>query len=588
MVKDAGATPVAWRLLELLAPYRGREALAVLLAAATVGAGVGLLATAAYIIAAAALRPSVADLAVAIVGVRFFGLARGVLRYLERHVAHDVTFRLLSRLRVWFYGALEPLAPAALTAERSGDLLARFVGDVDGLQFFFLRGLAPATAAALVVAGAALGVGALAPAAGLALLALLLAAGLALPLWVQHLGASPGQALAAARAHLAAEVVDTAQGLPDLLAYGREQSQLGQLAAGDARLAEARAGLASVNALQGALSTLLAGLGGWAVLVLAVPLVRAGSLDGLLLAVLVLAALASFEAVAPLPQAAQQLGQSLAAAGRLFAVADRPPAVTPPAAPVPPPRGAELVVEGLRLRYQPDEPPGLVDVSLALRPGRLVAVVGPSGAGKSSLLQALCRFWEYEAGQVWLDGHDLRAYRPEDVRRCLAVVSQRPHLFNGSIADNLRLAKPQATAGELRAVVRTAGLEGLVSTLPEGYDTWVGEAGLRLSGGERQRLALARALLKGAPFLFLDEPTANLDTLSESAILQTIRGLRAERAVLLATHRLLGLAMADEIIVLLDGRVAERGREEELLARGVLYRRLWQAQREALADGIET
>ena len=574
----------ALRLGRLLAPYRGRQALAALLGAGTIGAGVGLMATAAYVISAAALHPSVADLAVAIVGVRFFGLARGILRYLERYIAHDVTFRLLAQLRVWFYNALEPLAPAMLLGERSGDLLARAVGDVETLQHAFLRTVAPAAAAALVTVLAVLGLGSVAAESSAALLAFLLAGGLLLPLLSHHLAASPGQRLMEARARLGAEAVDVMQGLPDLLAYSQERRHLAALAALDRELATARSGLARPDALQSALSTFLANAGGWAVLVLAIPLVSGGRLDGVHLAALVLAALACYEAVLPLPQAAQHLGASLAAAGRLFGLADARPIVVDPSTPSPSPASSDLVIEDLCCRYAPDEAPALVGVSLSLRPGQLVAVVGPSGAGKSTLLQTLCRFWEYDGGCVTLGGHDLRSYRQEDLRRRLAFVPQRPHLFHGTIADNLRLAKPDAGMDELLQATEQGCLHDFVASLPEGYDTWIGEQGLRLSGGERQRLALARALLKEAAILLLDEPTANLDALTEREVLRRLRALAAGRAVLLVTHRLVGLAEADEILVLEGGRVVERGRETELLARAGPYRRLWVAQRDLLGE----
>ncbi|MHB1135079.1 MAG: thiol reductant ABC exporter subunit CydC [Chloroflexota bacterium] len=574
------------RLLQLLAPYRGRQALAVLLAAATVGAGIGLLGTAAWVIASAALRPSVADLAVAIVGVRFFGLARGLLRYLERQVAHDVTFRLLARLRVWFFATLEPLAPIALAGEHSGDLLARLVGDVETLQFFYLRALAPAAAALLVVALLGLGVGNLAPAAALALLGTLLAAGLLLPLLALWLGAAPGRRQSELRGRLAVAVVDLAQGLPDLLAAGAEGRRLADLGHLEAALAGARARLAAVGALQSGLGLFFNQAGAWAVLALGVPLVVAGQLDGVQLAVLLLVALASFEAVQPLGQAAQQMGASLASARRLFALEERLPEARPVATPLPTLAAPELLVEGLRLRYPGEARWALDGLSLYLRPGRLVALVGPSGAGKSTLLAALCGFLTYEEGHVRLGGHELCSVSVDDVRRHFAVAEQRAHLFNATLADNLRLARAGAGDDELAAVLRAVGLAEFVAALPAGRETWLGEAGVRLSGGERQRLALARALLKEAPLLLLDEPTAHLDANSERLVLAALRQAARQRGVLLATHRLVGLAMADEIVVLGGGRVLERGSEAQLLAQDGAYRRLYQAQREALAGEV--
>jgi ABC-type multidrug transport system fused ATPase/permease subunit len=242
-------------------------------------------------------------------------------------------------------------------------------------------------------------------------------------------------------------------------------------------------------------------------------------------------------------------------------------------------------VQHLHFAYGPDATPALNDISFDLQPGGLVAVVGPSGAGKSTLLRLLVRFWEYTEGRILLDGQDIRAHRAEDVRRRIAVVSQHTHLFNGSIRENLLLARPAALEGELHQAAEQAQLHEFVQSLPQGYDTWIGEQGLRLSSGQRQRLAIARAILKDAPILLLDEPTANLDTLTEQDLVTALLPLVAGRTVLLISHRLVGLVeSADEILVLRSGRIVERGRHQDLVQMGGLYRRMWDLQNQILAD----
>jgi ATP-binding cassette subfamily C protein CydC len=235
----------------------------------------------------------------------------------------------------------------------------------------------------------------------------------------------------------------------------------------------------------------------------------------------------------------------------------------------------------LSFSYGPGQPPALDGLSFDLPAGRRVALVGPSGAGKTTLLNLLCGFWPVQPGELCLDGRDLGAGDPEAARRWLAVVPQAPYFFNASLRDNLRLARPAASDADLAQALAQAQLHDFVAALPAGLDTPLGEHGLRLSGGERQRLALARALLQEAPLLVLDEPTANLDPLTERAVLAALLAAAAGRTLLLITHRLVGLEALDELLVLDHGRLVERGPHAALLAAGGLYARLWALQNRA-------
>jgi thiol reductant ABC exporter CydC subunit len=566
------------RLVGLAGPFRWRILLAALLGFATVGSGVGLMMTSAFIIAKAALHPSIAELQVAIVGVRFFGIARAGFRYLERYVSHDINFRLLSRIRVWFYQALEPLAPARLQQYRSGDLLARIVSDVDALENFFVRVLAPPLTALGIALLMGLLLGRYDQGVALTVLAFLLLAGVIAPLLVRQLDRKTGARLAESRGELNATLVDGVQGMADLLAYGAEDRYLGQLQARSRQTEDLNDRHAHRAALNDANTGLFTSLAVIAALALAIPKVTAGALSGVDLAVISLGVIAAFEAVAPLPLALHFMDVTLAAAGRLFALVDGEPAVVDPPDPAPRPAAPDLHVADLTFTYDAGALPALDGLSFDLPARARVAVVGPSGGGKSTLVNLLLRFWEYDGGRILLGGRDLRAYRGDDVRGLISVVAQETHLFNASIRENLRLARPDADDAALLDAIRQAELTDFVHDLPQGLDTWVGEQGLQLSGGERQRLAIARALLKDAPILILDEATANLDAVTERQIWETLHPLLAERSTLVVTHRLTGLEQMDEILVLQDGRVIERGTHDDLLTEDGFYRRMWVLQ----------
>jgi ABC-type multidrug transport system fused ATPase/permease subunit len=433
----------------------------------------------------------------------------------------------------------------------------------------------------------------------LAFLALYLLMGGGIPLLSRLLSRGPGGRLGAARAELNATLVDGIQGVADLVAFGQEAAQVARVRATSADLIAAQTRLAGVSALTAALGVLLSGLGVLVVLGLAIPSVSAGRIAGVNLAVLALAAAASFEAVLPLPLAAQYWESCVAAAGRILGIGDwkleagswklgagneeRDLRLSPfnlqssipnPQSPIP-----EITIENLSFRYVPDEPPALADVTFTVPAGGRVTVMGPSGAGKTTLVNLLARFWDYDEGSIRLGGRELRDIPPETVRDMIGVVTQSTYLFNASVRDNLWLARPEATQAEIEAAARQTQIHDFIISLPQGYDTWIGEQGLRLSGGERQRLAIARALLRNSPILILDEPTANLDALTEAAVLDTLEKLMIGRTTLIISHNLIGLEKADKIVVLRAGRVVETGRHAELLAKNGVYRRLWRARR---------
>ena len=574
------------RLVPLLAPERGRAALAVSLQVATVGAGVALMGTSAWLLSKAALHPSIAALSVAVVGVRAFGVSRATLRYLERLVSHDVTLRLLARLRVAVYRALVPLAPAGLADHRSGDLLDRAIEDVAALEGLYVRVLGPSLVA--VAVGVLLGPALLPFGVWLAAAAVagFVVSGTAAPWLARRRGLAPGRRLADLRGELSARLVDGVQGQAELLAFDQAANHASSVAALSRAMVEEQKRLARASALGGALAGLGADLTAVAVLALAVAAVRSGTLDGVQIAVVALMTLAAFEAVAALPAAWQGAGAMRESARRVFELVDRPPAVPEPSVPaagaVAPPRVLEA--RELRFAYPGETRLALDGVSLRLEPGRRVAVVGPSGSGKSTLVHLLLRFWDAPPESLLLDGGDARAWPSDRVRASLAFAAQRAHLFTGTLRENLALAAPRAGDPELLAALDAVQLGELVARLPRGLDTWIGEQGHRLSGGERQRLALARALVRDAPFLLLDEPTAHLDAVTEREVMREIVRAGEGRATLLVTHRLVSLDVFDEVLVLDRGRVVERGRAADLAGAGGTFARLLALQRATLGD----
>ena len=568
------------RLLRLLRPHLLAMAGASFLGFLTVGSGVGLMTVAGWLIATAALQPHISVLSLAVLGVRVFGTFRGVFRYAERLLAHHVTFAVLARVRTWAFASLEPHAPAGLLDHRTGDLLGRVVGDVEALEEIFARAVHPPLVA--LITGVALW-GLLGPfdvrIAGV-LTAFLLVAGVVLPLSARWLTAPIGRQATAARAELDALLVDGLHGAADLAVFGRDLDHRARVDAAGDSLLDLQARLGRITAAQAAISGLLATLAGVGALGLGIPHVREGSWEGVSLAAVVLAVLAAFEATNPLPAALAHLDRALASARRVFELADAPLPV--PVGGDAPPESSELVFTDLVHRYG-DGPAALDGISLRVSEGSRVAIVGESGAGKSTLVSLLLRFWDWESGSLTLGGVDLRALDPEAVRQRLAVVPQRGVLFGRTVRENLQLARPGATDAELAEAVRQAAVLDVVEALPDGWGTWIGEHGTRLSGGERQRLAVARALLRDAPILLLDEPTAHLDAAAAAALHATLLRVSEGRTTVLITHRLLGLEAMDQVVVLGRGRVLEAGTATELLGRDGWFARTWRLQREVAA-----
>ncbi len=576
---------VLTRVREAAGAQRGRLVLALLLGSLALGSAVGLMAVSGWLISRASEQPPVLYLMVAVTATRAFGIGRAVFRYAERLVSHDAVLRMLAELRVAVYRSLERIAPGGLRRTRRGDLLSRLVADVDALQDYWLRWLLPAGTAVLVGVATVGFTGWLLPQAGLVLAAGLLLAGIGVPLVSGACARRTEGRLAPARADLATRITDLLGGTAELTVAGALPGRTARARAADAVLTRIASRAATATALGGGLTALIAGLTVVAAALVSLPAVADGRLAGVELAVVVLTPLAAFEAVTGLPLAVQYRQRVKRSAERVYEVLDAPVPVREPDAPAAAPATPfPLEVRGLSARYPGAGHDALDSVDLTLEAGRRIAVVGPSGSGKTTLAQVLLRFLDARAGAYRIGGVDASALEGDTVRRFIGLCAQDAHIFDSSLRENLRLARPAAAEPELRDALARARLLDWAEALPDGLDTLVGEHGARLSGGQRQRLALARALLADFPVLVLDEPAEHLDLPTADALTADLLAATAGRTTVLITHRLAGLEAVDEVVVLDTGAIVQRGPYDVLASVDGPLRRMLAREKESMGE----
>jgi len=544
-----------------------RATSAALLAGTTVATSLTLMGASAWLITMASFHPSIAVLQVSIVGVRACGLARGLSRYLERLLTHDVTLRLVTALRLDVFARLTtpPIGPRLRAS--SGDALARLTADLDTLEHTYARILGPAVTAVLVGLASILVTARLHGPAAPVVAAGFLGGGLLLPgaAWWRARGLH--RALVAERAHLHRLLVDGVQGAPDLIALGADRRMAAEIAGVAGTVARTERGLAWIGAAGAVAPALAIDLATLAVAAMGAAAVATGTLAPVPYAVLVLLTATSGEAIALLPAAWQALASTAAAADRIWPEEPVPALPSPAQHQAAPSGGSQgLCLRQVGFTYPGALRPSIDGLDLDVGPGRLVAVVGDSGAGKSTLLQVVLGFWPGFRGDVWLDGRPLADW-PEPARGShLVWLAQRPQLVTGTVREIVRLGAPAASDAEIWVALDRVALSETVRAWPQGLDTWIGELGTTLSGGERQRLALARLVVANRPVLLLDEPTSQVDPPTARRLMKTLRELARTKAVLVVTHRLSELAAADEIVVLVDGQVVERGTFDGLMA----------------------
>ena len=538
---------------------KARLAAAIIAGFLALGSGVGLIAVAAWLIARAAAHPPVLELMVAVVAVRALGISKGVFRYAERVLAHEVAFDALARLRVQLYDRLVRLAPAGLSGWRHGDVLTRLADDVTGVQDRYARVRIPAASAALAALLATALAGALLPAAAVILACGLLVAGMVVPRVSVALTAWSDRRLQADRAELASRAVESLDMADELTVLGGLPDHVARVGRVADRLARAESRLAWVHGAAAGLGMLTLGLTTSLMLVAAIPAAGDGRLDGPALAVLALLPLASFDAIGGLTAAARDRARVSASLGRVDeGMAAEPPLPEPRVhALAPQPVDSTILVRGLAARWPGAGRYVLHDIDLDLPPGKRIALVGPSGAGKSTLLAVLLRLCQY-TGDVRLGGVPLMEVSEPALRATVGLAAAEAHIFDSTVEANLRLAKPAAAADELSQALAKARLWEWVETLPRGLHTPVGEHGHKLSGGQRQRLALARALLADVPVLLCDEPDAHLDPVLADQLLRDLLAAANDRSLVVVTHRLSGLEAFDEVVTLGHGQIAHR------------------------------
>jgi ATP-binding cassette subfamily C protein CydC len=536
-------TDLALPLLRVLSLWRGRTVwllTGAVITMAALAAGIAMMGLSGGLVAGLVTGTALATPAL----LRLLGPARVVLRYLERLVSHDATFRALADLRVWFFRGLAGSAAGGLGFRRAGDVLARLVNDVEALDGLYIRILLPLSCAVLLVVALPLFLLRLDASVAAGVAVLLAVAAFVLPALAARAAAAAGQRLSAATAALRVAALDTISGLREVRAFGAEGRMLALVQAREGALLDAQRDVSARGARAGAAAfvcgqaaiLLVLGAAAWHW----VPDTPAAIAATFLV-------VAGFEAVAGLTLAGTQAGHASAAAVRVLEAAEAPPPVPDPPHPAPLPAGSALRFEAVRFRWQPDRPPVFDGLSLDIPAGSRIAVLGPSGAGKSTLAALALKVAAPQSGRVLLGGVDIATLSGDAVRSRIAWLSQATHLFDDTIRHNLLLARPGADDAALWAALEAAQIAALVRTLPDGLDSWVGEAGAKVSGGQGRRLALARALLCDAPILILDEPCVGLDAETERDFMATLNEVADGRTLILIAHRLTGVERLDRI-----------------------------------------
>jgi ATP-binding cassette, subfamily B, bacterial len=570
---SADAAQVSWpatirTLLRVVRPYRGQLAVTVLTGIGRVVAFIGVSVLGALVLGAVRNGTPIAPLVIALLATAPLA---GLLHWLESWIAHAMAYALLADMRIELYRKLEALAPAYLLRRRSGDLVALATQDVETVEYFFAHTIAPAIVAVLVPVAVVGAMASIAWPLALVLCPFLLYAG-ASPLLGRQRIDRLGSAARGALGTMGAYSTETIQGLAELVMFGatgRRRAGFMDAVQGYQRL---RLALLADLSFQAVALDAVTGLGGLAVAGVGAVLVAQGLLAPAMLPLLVLISVAAFLPVSEIAQVGRQLADTIASTRRLAVVQSEPVLITDGSRE--PTGGSGVRFDAVDFHYPGRAAAALADVSFTVSAGATVALVGPSGAGKTTVANLLLRFWDPSGGVIRLDGIDLRDLTLDGLRGCIALVAQDTYLFNDTLEANVRLARPDASSEQVHQALSRAALGDFIAGLPDGLATRVGERGVQLSGGQRQRIAIARAFLKDAPLLILDEATSHLDTISEQAVRGALDALMADRTTIVIAHRLSTIRAADLILVLRNGRVIEAGRHDTLIAQGGFYARL--------------
>ena len=559
-----------WKLLfAVLSPAKWSLVLALIFTFLTVFMNVGLLTVSSWLLASAALQPGLTYLSLAIVGVRFFGVSRAVCRYFERYTSHRMAFQGLYGLRLWFYAHLEPLAPAILKRFGAGDMLGRIMGDIEVLQFFYLRTLIPPVAAIAMTALVDYGASTIDDSLVMPILMAALVLGVVVPLVVYAHNKQSLRAIGPQQGDYKALLSDTMDSLEDVISYGNENlvyKRIQQMM----RHVDGHKGTIDRGMNLG--NTLF--LGGVQLTVVVVAIMAANALTGawasVMVAVAAIGTQAWFESLQPMIAAVHHGAESKVATSRLIALANEPLPVVEPLEPKPFNPNRDITFTNVSFGYD-DAHTIYENLRLEIKQGQSIAIVGASGSGKTTLFNMLERLYDYN-GSIHVGDVELKDISMDTWRNALGTITQDTYIFHASFGDNIRLARPEATADELEQAIHRASLQNVVDKLSDGIHTIVGSGGHGLSGGERQRVALARLFLRNPQIVLLDEPLEGLDQVTRKALHRDLMHYVEGKTCLYITHQLEGLEQMDRILFMDKGEIVEDGTYEELIAlRGHFY-----------------
>lgn len=536
------------KILRRSLEYRWWMLLAVLMSFFTVGSGIGLMMTSSYIIASAAIQTPIYQLQVAIVGVRFFGIMRGVFRYTERYISHEVTFKVLAKLRVWFFESLEPLIPDKKNKLTSGDLLSRSIEDIENLEHIFVRVISPPLVFIAISLLMFYLLNLFNIKYSIIFVLIFYLSALGIPALTFILSKNDGKKIIELKARLKEITSETVQGLAEIVFYEYSDRIKKEFIDINGKLLKAEKKMTLIQSMHEILTGVALNVTVFVLLINAIPNVNDGTLNGVYLSVITIGIMASFEIVFQIPLVFQYFEKSVEAGDRLFNITENKISAGNNEGTIRK-NIFTSTIEFKNVSFSYDDIKNILnDISFKINKNEIVAIVGKSGSGKTTISNLLLKLWKNYQGQILIDGIDYKNITDESIRELISVVTQNVHLFTGTIKENLSIAKKDFTDEEINNVLEKSMLKNMIDNLPDGINTHIGELGKKLSGGEIKRIGIARALLKNSPIIIFDEATNHLDFDTEQRIITNIQSMKNEKTIIYITHRLINKRVFDRII----------------------------------------